>query len=171
MTPPQFQIDIVNRQDLLPCDEPGLRRALTHVLIQEGVQEAEISVALVDDLEIHRVNREFLDHDSPTDVISFLLSEPPPNRPQSPWPAGFPLEGELVISVSTAARDASQHGWSPGAELILYAVHGMLHLCGYDDLTDDARPLMRIRERELVTELGLFDPSTATVDPLADLQS
>lgn len=171
MTPPQFQIEIVSRQEILPCDEPGLRRALTHVLTQEGVQDAEISVALVDDPEIHRVNREFLDHDFPTDVISFRLSELPPGRPQTAWPAEFFLEGELVVSATTAARDAPQHGWSPGAELILYAVHGLLHLCGYDDLTDDARPLMRNRERELLTELGLIDPTTAAVDPLADLQS
>lgn len=144
---------------------------MTHVLVQEGVQDAEISVALVDDPEIHRVNREFLNHDFPTDVISFLLSALPPGRPQTPWPADFLLEGELVIGADTAVRDAAQHGWSPGAELILYAVHGLLHLCGYDDLTDDARPLMRNRERELLTELGLIDPAAAAIDPLADLQT
>lgn len=171
MTPPRLQIDIVSRQEVLPCDDSGLRRALTHVLTQEGIQDAELSVALVADPEIHRVNREFLNHDCPTDVVSFLLSDPPPGRPQTPWPADWPLEGELVISAETANRDAAQHGWSPAAELILYAVHGLLHLCGYDDLTDDARPVMRARERKLLTELGLLDPAAASVDPLADLQT
>jgi probable rRNA maturation factor len=170
VTPPLIQIDIVSRQDVLPCDEAGLRRAMTHTLTREGVRQADLSVAIVDDPEIHRVNREFLHHDFPTDVISFLLSDLPSGRPGNPWPDDWPLEGELVISASTAALNAPQHGWSPGAELILYAVHGLLHLCGYDDLTDDARPLMRIRERELLTELGLLDPATVAVDPLADLQ-
>lgn len=170
MIPPQLQIDIVSRQEIFPCDAPGLRRVLTHVLAREGIREAELSVALVDDPEIHRVNREFLGHDCPTDVVSFLLSDPPPGRPQTPWPADWPLEGELVISVETAARDAGQHGWSPDAELILYAVHGLLHLCGYDDLTDDARPLMRTREREFLTELGLLDSVPTAADPLTDLQ-
>lgn len=167
----RFQIDFVNRQEILACDETALREALIHVLTQEGVRETDLSVALVDDLEIHRINREFLDHDCPTDVISFLLSSLPPGRPQSPWPADWPLDGELVISVETAVRDAGQHGWSPGAELILYAVHGLLHLCGYDDLSDDARPLMRVREREILTELGQLDPALTPADPLADLQT
>ena len=171
MTGPDFQIEVVNRQTSLVCDEHQLRDSLAHVLRQEGIALAELSVALVDDPEIHAINREFLAHDFATDVISFLLSEPPPGRPQAAWPANWPLEGELVISTQTAARDAAQHGWSPGAELILYAVHGLLHLCGYDDLTDDARPLMRTRERLLMTELGYLDRTSLPTDPLAGLES
>ena len=60
------------------------------------------------------------------------------------------LEGELIVSTETALREAAAHGWTPADELLLYVVHGLLHLCGYDDLTDEARPVMRAREREVL---------------------
>jgi probable rRNA maturation factor len=115
-----------------------------------------VVIALVDDAEIHRVNREFLEHDWPTDVISFSYAE----DEKTLVPAGFRgagrvLDGELVVSVETAVRCAAVHGWSFHAELLLYCVHGLLHLCGYDDLTDAERPIMRRRERELLAAFGL----------------
>ena len=60
------------------------------------------------------------------------------------------VEGELIVSTETALREAAAHGWSPHDEVLLYVVHGVLHLCGYDDLTDEARPAMRVREREVL---------------------
>ena len=60
------------------------------------------------------------------------------------------MDGELIVSTETAVREAHAHGWLAEDELILYVVHGLLHLCGYDDLTDDARPLMRSRERQML---------------------
>ena len=171
----EFAIDISDRQTCLVVDEPRLRDAVMRVLIEERVHSATIRLALVGDAEIHRVNREFLGHDYPTDVISFLLSEsgsqgsgvrnpetgvrmrevdggdlgmsaPQPST-LNPQPL---LEGELIVSTETALREAAAHGWSPHDEVLLYVVHGLLHLCGYDDLTDETRPAMRIREREVL---------------------
>ena len=71
----EFAIDISDRQTCLVVDEPRLRDAVVRVLTEERVHSASISLALVDDAEIHRVNREFLGHDYPTDVISFRLDE------------------------------------------------------------------------------------------------
>ena len=73
--PNDFSIDIADRQTCLIPDEQRLRDAVLRVLTEERVHSATISLALVDDAEIHRVNREFLGHDYPTDVISFRLNE------------------------------------------------------------------------------------------------
>ena len=69
----------------------------------------------------------------------------------------FDLDGaaELVISTETAARVAREHGHECAAEVALYVVHGLLHLCGYDDRTEPERQAMRGAERQVLTALGL----------------
>lgn len=141
-----FQIDITDQQDHLTMPATRLHEVIERILAEEGFGSAEISVALVDDAEIHRVNRDFLGHDYPTDVVSFVLNEDAD---------GGCLEGELVVSTETAKREARSHGWLPEDEVVLYVVHGLLHLCGYDDLTDDARPIMRQRERQVLAHWHL----------------
>src|SRR5262245_51417779 len=132
-----YQLSLDNRQSQ-PVNESLLIEQLTIALQSEQVAGADVTIALVDDAELHRVNREFLEHDWPTDVISFSYAE---NEGilavDGPRGAGRSLDGELVVSVETAARCATVHGWSFHAELLLYCVHGLLHLCGYDDLTDE----------------------------------
>ncbi len=114
------------------------------MLQQEQVAAAEISVAIVDDPQIHAINRQFLNHDYPTDVISFLLEC---SRVKSPDAvrrgAAKAIEGEIVISAETAICNAAKYGISPQDELALYLVHGLLHLCGYDDQTPKEKRLMR----------------------------
>ena len=99
----------------------GSRRLVREVLIGRGSRP--ISIALVDDATIHAVNRRHLAHDWPTDVISFRLSEVDDDE----------LAGELVVSAEMAATTARQAGVGAWDELALYVVHGLLHLCGYDD--------------------------------------
>lgn len=141
---PDIQLEIDDRQECA-VNHPELRERLLRVLGEVGRAGAYVSLVLVTDAEIHRVNREFLEHDWPTDVISFSYSDPGDEA----------IDGELVVSVETAARQSVLHGWSLQDELLLYCVHGVLHLCGYDDLTDEARPLMREREREILDWFGL----------------
>ncbi|HWE38364.1 MAG TPA: rRNA maturation RNase YbeY [Isosphaeraceae bacterium] len=126
--------------------EPGALAALARrVLAGEGVGRAAISVALVDDATIHNLNRRHLGHDWPTDVISFVLSEP-----------GEPaLAGELVVSAEMAATTARAAGADPAAELALYVVHGLLHLCGYDDRDEASAAAMRRREADVLAAAGL----------------
>ena len=148
-------LDITDQQSLLAVDHDRLRAAIARVLNAEQIFSAEISLALVDDAQIHRVNREFLGHDYATDVISFVLNDeasPLDEEHSSRLAESAPrrLEGELIVSTETALREAAAHGWTPADELLLYVVHGLLHLCGYDDLTDEARPVMRAREREVL---------------------
>lgn len=167
-TMPDYLIEIADQQSSLTVERDFLEAAVKRVLAEESISSAKISLALVDDAEIHRINREFLGHDYPTDVISFRLddlaeSHDPETSLEAPSEVDVidnpsPLEGELIVSTETAIREAVAQGWSPTAELLLYVVHGLLHLCGYDDLTDDARPVMRTRERELLALWG-FRPT------------
>lgn len=156
-----YQIEITDQSTPQIIDPQFIKLAICRVLSEEGAKKARISVAIVGDAEMHHLNRQFLGHDYPTDVISFRLNtpneiEPDPDDDSSPdlTDSSQTLDGELIVSVETAMREASAHGWSPEAEMLLYVVHGLLHLCGYDDLTDEARPVMRRRERELLAIWG-----------------
>ncbi|MEX2119326.1 MAG: rRNA maturation RNase YbeY [Pirellulales bacterium] len=127
-----------------PFDLERLRAAIEGVLRDEQVVSGAISVALVGDEAIHELNRRFLSHDEPTDVLSFVLER-----------TGGYLEGQIVVSTETAAAVAARLGWSPADELLLYVVHGALHLVGYDDLDPDSRARMRQRERQCLARVGL----------------
>jgi probable rRNA maturation factor len=109
------------------------------------VARADVSVALVDDATIARLNEQHLGHEGPTDVITFDLSDDSEEG----------VEGEIVLSVDTARREAAGRGHSPAAEIALYVVHGTLHLLGYDDqLAADARD-MHEREDAILSSLGI----------------
>ncbi|QDT55572.1 Endoribonuclease YbeY [Caulifigura coniformis] len=157
---PPFEIAIHRSSRCVPLAAARLKSVIRAVLEDEQVASAEISLAIVGDEEIHRVNREHLDHDFPTDVISFLYSgNHDPNSVAGKGTskrrgAGQALEGELVVSDETARREAPKHGWTAQSELELYVVHGLLHLCGYDDLTPGERRVMRRREREVIARIG-----------------
>jgi probable rRNA maturation factor len=82
-------------------------------------------------------------------VLSFLLEcdEPAELRSDAPRGAGKTIEGEVLVSTDVAATAAAEFGWSVENEVTLYVVHGLLHLVGYDDLSDDEKAIMRERER------------------------
>ena len=91
--------------------------AIKHVLESNSIADAAISLAVVDDETIRRLHERYLGIDEPTDVLSFPLSS-----------SGEALEGEIVASAETAARRAVEFGWRAEDELLLYVVHGALHL-------------------------------------------
>jgi probable rRNA maturation factor len=149
-------ITIHNRQSLISVDLERLEQRLQMAIVAESPADVDLTVVLIDDAEIHRLNREFLKHDRPTDVNNFF-DEDAEENPDSDGIRGCDrnLTGELIISVETAQREAVRQGWGIDDELLLYSVHGWLHLCGYDDLTDEERPRMRQREREIMGLFGL----------------
>jgi probable rRNA maturation factor len=136
------QVAITVEPTDVPIDRKLLRAAVRAVLSCEGVSQASISLALVGDATSERINRRFLNHAGPTDVITFPLG-------------ASPLQGELVICADVAARVAAESGHAVAAELALYAVHGLLHLCGYDDKSRSAAGRMRERERFYLRKLNL----------------
>lgn len=147
--PSRLSIEVGDPQSRLSGpDRRRLAAIAGRVLAGERVDRAEVSIAVVDDPTIHQVNRRHLGHDAPTDVISFPLSEPGDGR----------LSGELIVSAETAARMAGADGHDPFTELALYVIHGLLHLCGRDDLTESGAASMRRREGELLAAEGLSHP-------------
>lgn len=168
-----FEIDISSSHSASAVDSDAIKVALVEALKLEQVQSAVLSVTLVDNPTIHRLNREHLNHDYPTDVISFPLEwmcdgERPEDRAgQADGRAkGALIEGEIVVSVDYAEEMARRCGWATQNELTLYAVHGMLHICGYDDLTTDEKQVMRLREKAILGHLGIevTYPDDATFD-------
>jgi probable rRNA maturation factor len=140
-----LRIKVASPQVIVPIDRGRLRDVARAVLAGEGVPAASISLAFVDSPTIHRLNKQFLDHDEPTDVITFPLS----------GPGAKTLEGELVIGAEVARAQAAERRHDEQAELALYVIHGLLHLCGYDDTTAAAAREMRERERHYLHLLGL----------------
>lgn len=135
-----IEVLIADEQDALAINDQFADRistAVNKVLVDHDVKDAEISVAIVDDPTIHGINREFLQHDYPTDVITFPLSED-----------DVLLEGEIVVSADTAIREASLTSWAAEDELLLYIIHGTLHLVGFDDHEEHTRAQMKKMERK-----------------------
>ncbi|MEW4569779.1 rRNA maturation RNase YbeY [Tautonia sp. JC769] len=147
-SPPTLEIDLSDTQGHLRLDPDRVRALARGVLGLEGVRDGSLSIAVVDNPSIREINRRHLDHDWATDVVSFLLSEP--GEP------GF--SGDLAISAEMAVTVAARCGLDPHAEFALYLTHGLLHLCGYDDLTEAERDRMRRREDEILDAMGIARP-------------
>src|SRR5579871_525697 len=138
------RVSIASPQEIVPIDRARMREAVRAVLDGENVSDAEINLAFVDNPTIHRLNQRYLQHDEPTDVLSFPLSEPNAHR----------LAGELVIGVEVALEQAQERAHDVQAELALYVIHGLLHLCGYDDHDEKNARQMRERERHYLAAAG-----------------
>jgi probable rRNA maturation factor len=123
-----------------------LKKAVRTILRDAGIKSAEISIAIVTDARMHELNRQYLEHDYPTDVLSFVLADD--KRAKS-------LEGEIIASSDYAAREAPRYGWTADDELLLYIIHGCLHLVGHDDTTPEAKQAMREAEATYLGRFGL----------------
>ena len=139
-----IRIDIADEQDAHVIDYDRLIAAVRLILTDAGYKSGEISLAIVDDAAMHALNREYLQHDYPTDVLSFVLDEDDTR-----------LDGQLIVSADYAAREAPTFGWSLNDELLLYTIHGTLHLVGYDDLEPELKAVMRERETHYLGQFGL----------------
>lgn len=104
-------------------------KAVEHTLRGEKIDNAVVEITIVDDGEIRRINKQYLQHDYATDCITFPLADEVVN-------------GEVYISIDTARVQASEYDVSLKNELMRLAVHGTLHLIGYDDQTPELRTLM-----------------------------
>ncbi len=140
-------VSIASPQELVELEYARLKDCARAVLVDENIKDAKISLAFVDDATIAGLNKRFLDHDGPTDVITFPLSGSGAKK----------LEGEVVIGVEVAEREASERGHPVNTELCLYVIHGCLHLCGYDDRDAKSAAEMRRKEREYLKRLDLPD--------------
>ncbi|SMO50194.1 rRNA maturation RNase YbeY [Melghirimyces algeriensis] len=130
-----------------------VEKCLKEVAEAEKLPQSEVSVTFVDNEEIHRLNREYRQVDRPTDVLSF-----PQWEPGEEWlvPEGenIPL-GDIVISVPTAREQAIRYQHSFEREIGFLAVHGFLHLLGYDHQNEEEERKMVSRQEEILSRVGL----------------
>ena len=104
-----------------PVSTDAVERAVVETLRAEGVDDAEISVALLSDEEMARLNEEYLGHEGTTDSISFALHE-----------AGEPPLGDVYVGVEQAVRQAEGFGATAAEEVLRVAIHSTLHVLGWD---------------------------------------
>jgi probable rRNA maturation factor len=113
-----------------------LCKAVQKIVAEADYDFAEISIAVVDDPTIHELNRQYLEHDYATDCLSFVLEASDEH-----------LVGEIVLSADTAERNAAEYKQSAADEILLYAIHGALHLVGLDDTSPKLASKMREAEQ------------------------
>jgi probable rRNA maturation factor len=133
------RVTVSNRQRRWKIDTGLLTRIAGRALDLTGGKRAQLGIILVDDGAIARLNTQYHHTQGPTDVLSFDYGEG---------------QRELVISVDRAVAQARRFHSTPARELVLYVVHGILHLHGYDDLAAGDRRRMRTAERRLLANLA-----------------
>lgn len=141
---------IRNRQRHRPLETRRLRE-ITLSLLRDlvGVADVELGIELVGAREMAAVNQAYLRHEGSTDVITFDHSEVPAVKGRVPGR----LHGELFICVEEAVEYAREYRTTWQQEVTRYVVHGVLHLCGYDDLQPALRREMKREERRLLALL------------------
>jgi probable rRNA maturation factor len=125
-----------------------LRQKTSRLLKDLGVSPAELSILLVDDRQIHKLNKKWRSKDRPTDVLAFAQREGQAAAPDDP------VLGDIVISIERASAQAAERGHSREKELDLLLVHGLLHLLGYEHEGGGKRAQkMRAQEKKLLSAL------------------
>ena len=150
MAPPkkdqEIVVQIANNFAGIDARPSRVKKLVKAVFVRFGLSEATVSIAIVDDAEIRKLNSRFLNRKSTTDCLSFDLSDT--QRPQSP------KLFELIVNGEMALRQASLRGLSSRAELALYITHALLHNLGFDDSTESRAKKMHDMEDKILQQLG-----------------
>lgn len=142
-------VTVLSRRRCAGVSVTAVRSDARRLLDALDESPAELTVSLVDDSEIHRLNRAYRGADRPTDVLAFAMREGPR------VPGDAPVLGDVVISLDTAARQARRRGVALAVEVRTLLIHGVLHLLGYDHEGSAAEARrMRSTERRLRRDLS-----------------
>lgn len=159
----EIQVDEVLLSQAVAVDETNLSAVLTHALQHCNQPEAALTLVITDNTTVQQLNRDYRGVDAPTDVLSFSNQDDPPVADSAPTIHGLPDEvaaalnaylGDIIIAYPYAAQQAARYQNSVSAELRLLAVHGLLHLLGYDHGTPDEEAAMWTLQREILTPFG-----------------
>ncbi|MBD5798695.1 rRNA maturation RNase YbeY [Bacillus pseudomycoides] len=122
----------------------------------ENVEDGtELSVTFVDNERIQEINRDYRDKDQPTDVISFAMEDMGEGEMEIVGAEMPRMLGDLIISIPRAKEQAEEYGHSFDRELGFLALHGFLHLLGYDHMTDEDEKEMFGKQKEILEAFGL----------------
>lgn len=144
-----LEVDILAASPLWRGREDVVSRALAAAAAAENVC-GSVSVLLGDDAAVAELNARFRGKSGPTNVLSF----PAPARPE----AGDGFWGDIALAAETVAAEAEFHGKRFENHAAHLAVHGFLHLLGYDHMTEADAAAMEARERAVLAQLGIGDP-------------
>ncbi len=144
---PADGLDVHHAHEALDVDDGAVRAVVQAVCAGEGVVPESVGIILADHSTVHDLNREWLDHDFETDVVSFVLDETARARGA--------LDGEVYVDLDTAAERAPEFGATMETEALRYVAHGVLHLAGHDDATDAQRAAMRALEDRYLAAAGV----------------
>lgn len=138
-----MKISVYNSQKDLKISTRKIKAIVSLALRFHRVLCDEIAIHFISDRKMRALHGTYFNDPSPTDCISFPYAEDPANY----------FLGEVFVCPKTALRYAKTHGGDPERELILYLIHGVLHLLGYDDMNSKDKRIMRAKEKELMTYL------------------
>lgn len=132
-------VAVRNRQRRWKINSRLLAKLAEQALAELEMTSEQLSIVLVNDATIAKLNAQYHNTEGPTDILSFDYGD---------------SQGELIVSVDHAVSQAKRYRTSAGCELALYIIHGILHLHGYDDRTAAKRRRMRAAERRLLGRLS-----------------
>ncbi|WP_050615814.1 rRNA maturation RNase YbeY [Bacillus testis] len=153
-----LSIDFIDETNEVTEKETSLITGLLQFAAEkEGIkEECELSVTFVDNEAIRQINKEYRHKDAATDVISFALEEMGEGEVEVVGMEGMPrILGDLIISVDRTKEQAEEYGHSFERELGFLALHGFLHLLGYDHMEKEDEVIMFTKQKELLEDYGL----------------
>lgn len=139
-------VSVENLQKSLSLDAASVENVIRRVLKIKKVSRAELTCVFVSRQKIAALNRRFLGRTYATDVLAFDLRQPGEDV----------LRGDVIVSTDAVIKQSRQFGQKVPDELLLYVVHGILHLLGYDDHSPKDIAAMRAEEQRILSILGLF---------------
>lgn len=152
-----YRIDVeVNSSSTKIPSVENIERWIKSALQSDELNQAEVSVYIVDEAESQELNAQYRGKDKPTNVLSF-----PADIPDE---VGVPLLGDLVICAPVVEREAHEQSKTLEAHWAHMLVHGTLHLLGYDHVDDDEAEVMEALETRLITQLNFPAPYTETTE-------
>ena len=128
-----------------------LEPLLTYALEVENVDNLEFNVIIINNEEIHKINKEYRGRDRPTDVISFALED----YKDIKYENDYRVLGDIYISIDKVKEQAKEYGHSEKRELAFLAVHGLLHLLGYDHMEKEDEKVMFSRQELILDGYGI----------------
>ncbi|WP_045517710.1 rRNA maturation RNase YbeY [Neobacillus niacini] len=153
----KLMIDLVDETDQLSVEQmEEIEKLLNFAAEKENVEDSsEVSVTFVSNERIHEINREYREKDAPTDVISFAMEELGEGEIELIGAELPRVLGDIIISIPKAEEQAQEYGHSFIRELGFLAVHGFLHLLGYDHMEKAEEEKMFSRQKEILDTYGL----------------
>lgn len=149
-------IDFMDETESLDQKELDfVKKIVEHAAKQEKVTDSEVSVTFVTNEMIRDINREYRGKDQPTDVISFAMEELGEGETAIIGSQEPRMLGDIIISLDRTKEQAEDFGHSFERELGFLAVHGFLHLLGYDHMTEEDEKKMFSRQEEILVSLGI----------------